>query len=79
MNKPWLIAIIPGAIALFAIVLIVALFLIKILWGWTIPDLFPGAVSQGLIASQISWFTLFKVAIFLGVFAGIAGARKRRD
>jgi len=79
MNKAWLIAIIPGAIALFAVVFIVALFLIKVLWGWTIPDLFPGAVDEGLVAGQISWFTSFKVAIFLGVFAGIAGARKRRD
>ena len=53
-----------------------ALFLIKVLWAWTIPDLFPGAVEQGLVARDISWFTALKVAIFVAVLAGIAGIRK---
>jgi membrane protein implicated in regulation of membrane protease activity len=78
-NKKWLVAIIPGAIFLFLLVLIVALFLLKLLWGWTIPDLFPGAVAQGLIVSEISWYTAFKLAIFLAVLAAIAGARGHKD
>jgi hypothetical protein len=68
-----------GAIALGLIVLIVALFLVKALWAWTVPDLFPGAVEQGLVVATISWYTAFKVAIFMAVLAGIAGARGKRD
>jgi lysylphosphatidylglycerol synthetase-like protein (DUF2156 family) len=83
MDKKWLIAIVPGVLALvlgvLALVLgvfIVALFLVKILWAWTIPDLFPGAVDQGLIAKEISWYTSLKVAIFVAALAGIAGIRQ---
>ena len=76
MNKKWLIAIVPGILAIIALVFLVALFLIKVLWAWTIPDLFPGAVEQGLVARDISWFTALKVAIFVAVLAGIAGIRK---
>ena len=76
MDKKWLIAIVPGVLALVIGAFIVALFLVKILWVWTIPDLFPGAVDQGLIAKEISWYTSFKVAIFVAALAGIAGIRQ---
>ncbi len=79
MCKPWFIAIVPGMIVVFLLVLVVTLFLLKVLWAWTIPDLFPGAVEQGLVVGEISWYTSFKVAIFLAVLAGIAGARKGRN
>jgi len=59
-------------------VLVLALLLIKLLWAWTIPDLFPGAVEQGLVAKSISWLTAFKVAIFVSLLAGVAGIRRRR-
>jgi hypothetical protein len=48
----------------------------KVLWAWTIPDLFPGAVEQGLVASDISWFTALKLAIFVALLARIAGIRQ---
>ena len=54
-----------------------AVFLIKILWAWTIPDLFPGAVEQGLIAGEISWFASLKLALFLGILSAIVGVRGR--
>ncbi len=80
MDKKWLIAIVPGVlVSVFAVILgvfIVVLFLVKILWAWTIPDLFPGAVEQGLFAKEISWYTSLKVAIFVAVLAGIAGIRQ---
>jgi len=72
MNKKWFLAIIPGAIAFFFLFLILGLFLIKILWAWTVPDLFPGAVQQGLVAAEISWLTSFKLAIFVGMMGAIA-------
>ena len=76
MDKRWLIAIVPGILALVVGAFIVALFLVKILWAWTIPDLFPGAVKQGLIAKEISWYTSLKVAIFVAALAGIAGIHR---
>ena len=76
MDKKWLFAIVPGVLTLIVGVFIVALFLVKILWEWTIPDLFPGAIEQGLIAKEISWYTSLKVAIFVAALAGIAGIRR---
>ena len=79
MSKWWLI--IPGALAGIAAVVVgvfvVVLLLVKLLWGWTIPDLFPGAVEQGLVAETISWWTSFKLAVFLAVLAGVAGANRK--
>ena len=71
MDKSKLFKIIPGVIALVLGVAAVMFFVIKLLWAWTIPDLFPGAVEQGLIAAEISWFTSFKLALFLGIVRGI--------
>ena len=73
VNKAWMAIIVPGVLLIIVSVLILALLLIKLLWPWTIPDLFPGAVDQGLIAREISWYTSFKLAIFIAVLAGIAG------
>ena len=67
MKKSKLLAIIPGIIALIIAVLVAMFFVIKLLSAWTIPDLFPGAVTQGLIAAEISWLTSFKLALFLGI------------
>ena len=67
MNKSKLLAIIPGIMALAVGVFMLMFFIIKLVWSWTIPDLFPGAVEQGLVAAEISWFTSFKLAIFFGV------------
>ncbi|NIM22891.1 MAG: hypothetical protein GTO55_01160 [Armatimonadetes bacterium] len=79
MRKAWLVAIVPGVLVLVAAVLVLTLFLVKVLWAWTVPDLFPGAVEQGLVARTISWYTALKVAIFLAVLAGIAGARRDKS
>lgn len=75
MKKSWLLAIVPGALVLVAAVLVLVLLLVKLLWAWTVPDLFPGAVKEGLIAGSISWLAALKVAIFVAVLAGLAGAR----
>jgi hypothetical protein len=60
-------------------VFVLALLLIKLVWPWTIPDLFPGAVDQGLIAREITWYTSFKLAVFVAVMAGIAGIFRGRE
>ena len=65
--------IIPGVVAVGAGVFVLMLLMIKGLWAWTVPDLFPEAVQQGLVARDITWFAAFKVAIFVAVLAGISG------
>ena len=78
MNKSKLFAIIPGIIALVIGFIAIAFLIIKLLWAWTIPELFPGAVEQGLVAAEISWFTSFKLALFFGILSG-ASAKFRSN
>ena len=79
MNRAWFAVIIPGLVVMIIGVFVLALLLIKLVWPWTIPDLFPGAVDQGLIAREITWYTSFKLAVFLAVMAGIAGSFRDRE
>ena len=78
MKRPWLFAFVPAALAIMAVTLVIVLLLVKGLWAWTVVDLFPGAVEQGLVAGSISWFTAFKVAIFAAVLGLLAGARRTK-
>jgi hypothetical protein len=78
MRRPWLLAIVPGMLAVAFGVLVLVLLLVKALWAWTVPDLFPGAVEQGLVARTISWLTAFKVGVFVAVLAAVAGARRHK-
>jgi hypothetical protein len=71
-DKRRLTAIITGAIAIAVVAFVVVMFLVKILWAWTVPDLFPGAVEQGLVAESISWLTAVKIAIFVAVLSGFS-------
>jgi hypothetical protein len=77
-NKLIITAIVTG-LTVMGILFVVGLFLIKILWAWTVPDLFPGAVQQGLIAKSISWLTAAKLAIFLSFLAGVAGVARESN
>ena len=45
----------------------VILILLKLLWVFTIPEIFPGAVAQGLVVDTLSWTAAFKVAVFIFV------------
>ena len=76
-------SIIIGALVVAAIAFVVVLLLVKLMWAWTVPDLFPGAVEQGLVAAEISWLSSLKVALIVailsgGVRGGSAGAHKSR-
>ena len=73
MSKAGVATIVIAAMTVACIAFVVVLFLIKFLWAWTVPDLFPGAVEQGLVAGTISWLTAIKLAIFIAVLSGIAG------
>ncbi len=75
MNGSKIAAIVAGIVGIICIVFAVGLLLIKALWAWTVPDLFPGAVQQGLVAGSISWGTAAKVALFVAVLFGGLGGR----
>lgn len=80
MRKGWLIAIVPGLMVLGFVVFVLALLLVKLLWGWTVPDLFPGAVEQGLVARSISWYTALKVALLVAVLSALgSGFRHSKE
>ena len=78
MNGSKLAAMVAGIVVIVCVVFILGLLLIKALWAWTVPDLFPGAVQQGLVAGSISWGTAAKVALFLAVLLGGLGGRDFR-
>ena len=69
---------ISAGIAIVVVIFILALLLLKLLWAWTIPDLFPGAVepafglynNQPLIEPEITWGTAAKLALFLSFLGG---------
>jgi hypothetical protein len=75
-RKVWLMVAVYFTVAVLVFLFI--LFVIKLIWAWTIPDLFPGAVTTGLVARRIGWLTAFKLALFLGILAGVAGVRNTR-
>jgi hypothetical protein len=73
MNKSKLFGLLTLGLGVVALLF----FVIKLLWAWTIPDLFPGAVEQGLIAAEISWVTSFKLALFFGLLTGAVKANNK--
>jgi len=76
VNRTRIGTLIVGGAVIVCIVFVVALLLVKWLWAWTIPDLFPGAVAQGLVAKTISWFTAMKVALFLAFLSALVGKKQ---
>ena len=75
MSKPNVAGIILGGVIVACIAFVVVLFLIKALWAWTVPDLFPGAVLTGLVAKTLSWWAAFKLAVFVAFLAAVTGVR----
>ncbi|MEO2004340.1 MAG: hypothetical protein ABGY41_09590 [Candidatus Poribacteria bacterium] len=76
MRGLWRIVAVPAGCMFAVVTFVFTLLLVKILWEWTVPDLFPLAVEEGYVAGTISWFTALKVALLVGVLAGVSGAKK---
>mgnify|MGYP006181484129 CR=1 FL=1 len=78
---------ISAVIAIIGLIFIFAFFLLKLLWAWTIPELFPGAVEAAfgtnldkpLIAPEISWGTAAKLAIFLSFLGGFMKIKSNKS
>jgi hypothetical protein len=44
---------------------------LKFVWAWVVPDLFPGAVAQGLINADLTWAAAVKFAVLVAVLSGV--------
>jgi hypothetical protein len=78
MKTPVIGALVVGGLVFASAAFVVVLLLLKLLWAWTVPDLFPGAVQQGLVAREISWLAAAKIALFVAVLSGLSGGSRGR-
>jgi hypothetical protein len=53
-----------------AVTFVISLVIFKFVWAWVIPDLFPGAVAEGLISADLSWLATLKLAVLVAALAG---------
>lgn len=53
-----------------AVTFVISVIVFKFVWAWVVPDLFPGAVAQGLISADLTWFATLKLAVLLAVLSG---------
>ena len=53
-----------------AIVFVISLIVFRFVWGWVVPDLFPGAVAEGLISANLTWLAALKLAVLVAVLSG---------
>jgi len=57
-----------------AIMFDISLVVLKFVWAWVVPDLFPGAVTQGLIIADLTWLASVKLAVLVSVLGGFSPA-----
>jgi uncharacterized membrane protein len=50
---------------------VISVFVLKFVWTWVVPDLFPGAVEQGLVSAELTWIATFKLAVLVAVLGGL--------
>ncbi len=66
-----------------AVMFVISLIVFRFVWGWVVPDLFPGAVDANLVVADLTWLTAFKLAVFVavlsGFYPGLANAFKQRS
>ena len=53
-----------------AVTFVISVVVFKFVWAWVVPDLFPGAVAQGLISTDLTWLATLKLAVLVAVLSG---------
>ncbi len=53
-----------------AVTFVISVVVFKFVWAWVVPDLFPGAVAQGLISADLTWLATVKLAVLVAVLSG---------
>jgi hypothetical protein len=61
-----------------AVAFAIGVVLIKLSWAWTIPDLFPAAVEQGLISADLTWLSAIKAATLVAILSSTGSLVARR-
>ncbi len=65
-----------------AVTFVIMVVVLKFVWAWVVPDLFPGAVAEGLINADLTWLATVKLAVLVAVLSGVyqplVGAFDRR-
>lgn len=54
-----------------AITVVIGSLLFKLLWSWTIPEIFPAGVDQGLISREITWFAALKITGLAAILTSV--------
>ena len=62
-----------GALALVAIITIVMAFIITLVWGWVVPQVFPGAVEANALPASLTLIQALKLSILFSIL-GLTGA-----
>ena len=57
-----------------AVTFVITVVVLKFVWAWVVPDLFPGAVEQGLIVADLTWLASLKLAVLVAVLSGLSPA-----
>lgn len=65
-------------IAVLILAALVSSWLISLFWWWVVPDVFAGAVKQGLLPATITLLQAFKFSCLLFVL-GIASKSSNRS
>jgi len=53
-----------------AVTFVICVVVFKFVWAWVVSDLFPGAVTQGLINADLTWLAALKLAVLVAVLSG---------
>ena len=53
---------------------VISVVVFKFVWAWVVPDLFPGAVAEGLISANLTWFATLKLAVLVAALSGFGPA-----
>ena len=63
---------ITSAIITAAVAFAIGVVLVKVLWAWTVPDLFPAALDQGLIVAELTWLAAAKIVVLVAILVSTA-------
>ncbi len=60
-----------GVLISTVVIFVIGVILLRLLWAWTIPDLFPLAVAQGLIVADLTFLTAMRIVALVAILSSI--------
>lgn len=68
MNRTELVGCLGLVIAIFVVAWLASTTLVYVFWAWIVPDVFAGAVEQGLMPSHLTLWQSAKIAWVVAIF-----------